>query len=141
MTVLSVIAAPPCAPQVLPAAQPAVVTQSGLGPVEERILRAVRSSEPIHIWKLLNWLVEEEAPPNRLETRRRKLTLWKLVNRLLRRQALFRAGRHAVTTTKPSPGLAICQSPARRRKKAPTVGHRASDSVGSAAEGTPLPAS
>src|SRR5437867_7626311 len=117
MTVLTVIAAPPCAPQVLPTAQPPLATQSILGP-EGRILQAVRSSEPIHIWKLLNRLVEEEAPPNRLETRRRKLALWKLVNRLLRRQALFRAGRHAVTTTKPSPGLAICPYPARGRRKA-----------------------
>src|SRR6266542_5631930 len=125
MTVLSVIAAPPCAPQVHPAAQPALATQSVLDPVEERILRAVRSSEPIHIWKLLNRLVEKEAPPSRHEARKRKQALWKLVNRLLRHQILFRAGRHAVTTTKQSPGLAICRYPATRRKKASTVSDRA----------------
>src|SRR6266581_3061080 len=116
MTILSVITAPPSAPQVHPAAQPAVVAQSVLDPVEARIIQAVRSSEPIHSWKLLNRLVEEEAPPNRLETRRRKLALWKSVNRLLRHQMLFREGRHAVTTTKPSPGLAICRYPARWRR-------------------------
>ncbi len=101
MTVISIVAPPPNAPQVHIAVPAVSVPQSLIDPVEQRILRAVGSSEPIHIWKLLNRLVEEEAPPNRLETRRRKLALWKLVNRLLRRQALFRAGRHAVTTTKP----------------------------------------
>ena len=73
--------------------------------VEQRILRLVRSSEPIHIWRLLNRLVEEEAPSSRNEARKRKLALWKSVNSLLRQQILFRAGRRAVATTKPSPGL------------------------------------
>src|SRR6266542_3939364 len=108
MTVLTVITAPPCAPQVRAAAHssPAgTITTSLVDPVEERILRAVRSSEPIHIWKLLNRLVGEEAPSCRHEERKRKLALWKSVNRLLAQQMLFREGRHAVTTTRPSPGL------------------------------------
>src|SRR6266496_5081573 len=125
MTILSVIAAPPSAPQVSAAAPLATITPSLVDPVEERIVRAVRASEPIHIWKLLNRLVEDERPACRHEVRRRKLGLWESVNRLLRQQMLFRAGRHAVTTTKPSPGLAICRYPARRRRKASTVSDRA----------------
>ncbi|SRR6266536_5292068 len=130
MTILSVISAPPSAPQDRAAAPLATITPSLVDPVEERIVRAVRASEPIHIWKLLNRLVEDERPACRHEVRRRKLGLWESVNRLLRQQMLFRAGRHAVTTTKPSPGLAICRYPARRRRKAPTVSHRAKVVIG-----------
>ena len=130
MTVISIVAPPPNAPQVHIAVPAVSVTQGLIDPVEQRILMAVRSSEPIHIWKLLNRLVEEEAPSSRHEVRRRKLGLWESVNRLLRQQMLFRAGRHAVTTTKPSPGLAICRYPARRRRKAPTVSHRAKVVIG-----------
>src|SRR6266496_5351835 len=103
MTVISIVAPPPNAQQVHIAVPAVSVLQSLIDPVEQRILRAVRSSEPIHVWRILNRLVEEEAPSSRHEARKRKLALWKLVNRLLHQQILFRAGRHAVTTTKPSP--------------------------------------
>src|SRR5881397_3283556 len=105
MTVLSVITAPPSAPQVQPEAQPALIPQSVLDPVEQPILQAVRSSEPIHIWRLLNRLVQEESLPSRRAVRERQLELCRLVNSLLGCRVLVRAGRHAVTT-KPSPALA-----------------------------------
>src|SRR6266536_4416433 len=105
MTILSVISAPPSAPQDRAAAPLATITPSLVDPVEERILRAVRASEPIHIWRLLNRLVQGESLPSRREVRQRKVELCRLVSGLMRRQVLFPAGRHAVTT-KPSPALA-----------------------------------
>lgn len=139
MTLVSVIAPPPSAPQIHSAAPLASGTRSSIDPLAERICRAVRTSEPVHIWKLLNQLVKDEAPPSRLEARQRKLELWKAVNHLLRRKVLFRAGRHAVTTTKPSLPPVASRHPVSDRRKPSTVVSPLSDSGGSTVTGTPLP--
>lgn len=137
MTVVSVIASPSTAPQVQGASPPGFVTGRFFDPAEERIRQAVRTCEPVHIWKLLNRLVEAESPSSRDEARSRKLELWQSVNRLLRCQMLFRAGRHGVTTIKPSPPAPHFKQPGRKREKTSTVVHCVGDSAGSTAIGTP----
>lgn len=134
--IISIIAPPSNAPQVHVAAPPASDPQTFLDPVEDRIVRTARDMEPVHVWKLLNRLVDEEALPNRLEMRRRKVELWRLVNSLLRRRMLVRAGRHGVATIKPSPPAPRVKQPGRKREKTSTVVHCASDPAGSAARGT-----
>ena len=66
------------------------------------------------------------------------MELWRLVNSLLRRHVLFRAWRHAVMTTKPSPGLATSRCWVRLRRKTSTLVNRPSGSVGRAVEETSL---
>ncbi len=133
---MTIIAPPSNAPQVHGAPSVESVTVSSLDPMDERIRREVHGSEPIRIWTLLNRLAEEKAPPSRHELRRRKLELWQQVNRLLRRKLLFRAGRHAVTTTKPSGSSHTSDQPTKRRGKRTSVVLRAGRSAGSTVTGT-----
>lgn len=136
--IISVIAPPVDQPEFNFSARPMPTMQSSIAPAEDMILQAVRDMEPVHVWKLLNRLVDDEALPNRHEMRRRKVEIWRLVNSLLRRRMLFRAGRHGVATIKPSPPAPRFKQPERKPEKASTVVHRASDTVGSAANGTTL---
>jgi hypothetical protein len=99
---ISVIIAPPTAPQI-PAPRQPEPPKPQLDSFELYILDVVRECEPLKLWQLLNMTSEEFCPRNREEGRKARLEVWQRVRRLIRLKLLFRVGRNEIVTRKSPP--------------------------------------
>jgi hypothetical protein len=116
VNVISFIIAPGNAQQIAPAHQPQP-RAFRLDPLDERIIGTVADSGPIHVWRLLNQLTEDDEPTNRAAGRAARQSLWQRVKRLIHEKRLFYSGRNSVALTK-TDRTNWPSSPPRVRRKA-----------------------
>jgi len=95
---ISVIAAPPGAPQVVTKLPPP--PQPRLDRLDQRLIAVVRQEGVIPLWSLLNLIAAEETN-DRAIAREVRLGLWQRVRRLVGRRLLRRHGRKCISTTEP----------------------------------------
>jgi len=134
--VISVIIAPPSAPQIL-AQKSAENPKLLLDWLDWRILEVIRDAEPVNTWRVLNAVASEAPSRSRADGRALRLRLLSRIAWLKRHGLVFDRGRNEVTTNKSRIQLSARRIRRRRRTVVKSLGAAAVSAAGGKTCGFP----